>query len=64
MQNPENATHKIHWYFELKTDHLFSARQTDLVIINKKNKNLPNILICRSGLQQAKIKGSEKIDNS
>ena len=34
----ENETHKIPWYFEVHTDHLISARQPDLVIVNKKKK--------------------------
>ena len=32
----ENEIHKIHRDFEIQTDHQISARQTDLVIINKK----------------------------
>ena len=32
----ENKTHTILWGFEIKADHLFSARQPDLVIINKR----------------------------
>ena len=42
MQNPEsspkNETHKVVWDFEIQTDHLISARRSDLVIINKKRE--------------------------
>ena len=45
MQNPEfileNETHKIFWELEIETDRLISARQLDLVLVNKKKK-LPN----------------------
>ena len=45
MHNPESfleeKTHKILWDFEIQTDHLISARQPDLEIVNKKEK-LPN----------------------
>ena len=34
----ENKTHKILWDFEIQTDHLISARQLDLVIINNNKK--------------------------
>ena len=37
----KNETHKLLWNFEIQTDHLISARQLVLVIINKK-ENLPN----------------------
>ena len=40
MNNPEsvleNETHKSLLNFEIQTDHPFSARQPDLVIVNKK----------------------------
>ena len=34
----ENDTHKLLWDFDIKTDHLISARRSDLIIINKKKK--------------------------
>ena len=41
MHNPalvqENATHKLRWDFNIKTDHLIPARRPDL-IINKKRE--------------------------
>ena len=42
MHNPEsvqeNEMHKFLWDFEIQTDHLISARQPDLVIVNKKKR--------------------------
>ena len=34
----ENDTHKLLWDCEIPTDHQISARQLDLVIVNKKKK--------------------------
>ena len=31
-------THKLQWDIDIQTDHLISARRTDLIIINKKKK--------------------------
>ena len=40
MHNPasvlENESYKLLWYFDIQTDHLISARQSDLIITNKK----------------------------
>ena len=42
MHNPEsvleNETHKLHWDFEIRMDHLITARWPNLIIINKKEK--------------------------
>ena len=42
MHNPEyvleNDTPKLLWDFDIQTDHLISAKRTDLIIINKKKK--------------------------
>ncbi len=46
---PENETHKVLWDFEIRTDHLISARQPDLVTVNKEKGNLPHNGHCRSG---------------
>ena len=39
IHNPEsiqeNETDKLHWDFEIQTDHLISARRPDLVIVKK-----------------------------
>ena len=34
----ENETQKPPWKFEIKTDHIFSVRQQNLVIVNNKKK--------------------------
>ena len=56
MHNPapvqENDTHKLLWDFYIQTDHLFSARIPDLIIINKKNENLQNCRLCCPGWPQ------------
>ena len=38
MHQYENETHKLLWDCKMQTDHLISARRSDLVIINKKRK--------------------------
>ena len=42
MHNPEsvleNETHKLHWDFDIQTDHLISARRPNLIITGKKKK--------------------------
>ena len=47
MHNPEsvqeNETRKLHWDFEIQTDHLISTRRPDLTIIYKKERT------CRIG---------------
>ena len=44
MHNPapvlKNATHKLLWDFNTQTDHLIPARKPDLIIINKKKREL------------------------
>ena len=44
----ENDKHKLHWDFEIQTDHLRSPRRPDLIIINKK-ENLQNCRLCWLG---------------
>ena len=36
----DNETHNVLRDFEIQTDHLISARRTDLVIINKKKRKV------------------------
>ena len=67
MHNPEsvleNEAHKILWDFEIQTDYLISARRLDLEIVNKKLKkeeNLPNSGLCRSGCPQDKTERKRK----
>ena len=55
----ENEAHKILWDFEIQIDHLISARQPDVVIVNKKKKTLPNNGLCRPGDHRVKLKESE-----
>ena len=66
MPNPEsvleNETHRIFWDFEIQTNHLISARRSDLVTVNQKKKKekLSNNGLCRSGWPQGKTEGSRK----
>ena len=34
----ENDTYKLLWDFDIQTDHLISARRSDLILINKKRE--------------------------
>ena len=65
----ENETHKVLRDFEIQTDHLISARQPNLVIVDKKKKkkkkkkkqeNPTNSGFYRSGWPQSKIKRKRK----
>ena len=68
MHNPEsvvgNETHEILWDFERQTDHLISASRPDVVIVNKKKKEvLLNIEICHPPADhRVKIKENKKRD--
>ena len=48
MHNPapilKDNTHKLLWDFDIYTDHLISARRSDLIIINKKKEKLAKLL--------------------
>ena len=48
LHNPasvqDNDTHKLLWDFGIHTDHLISARRSDLKIINKKKKRICRIV--------------------
>ena len=61
MHNPapvlENDTHKLLWDFDIQTDHLIPTRRPDLIIINKKKKNLQNCRLCCPGGPQNKSEG-------
>ena len=57
----ENDTYKLSWYFDVQTDHIFSARRQDLIIINKK-ENLQKYELCCPGWPGIKLKGCEKKD--
>ena len=47
MHNPapvlENNTHKLLWDFDIQTDHLISARRSDLIIITKKKREFEKL---------------------
>ena len=59
---PIEKSPKILWDFDIQTDHLISARRTNLEIVNKKKKkeNLLNCGLCRSSGPQSKIKRKRK----
>ena len=67
MHNPapvlENDSHKLLWDFNIKTDHLISARRPDLIIINKKKKRICKIVdFAVPADQRINLKESEKKD--
>ena len=54
-----NDTHKLLYDFNIKTDHLISAKRSDLIIINKKD-NLQNCGLCWPDWLQGKIERKRK----
>ena len=67
MYNPasvlENDTHKLLWDFNIQTDHLISARRSDLIIITppqKKNRELVDFAVPAD--HRIKLKEIEKKD--
>ena len=58
----ENEMHKLLWDFEIQTDHLISARQPDLVIVNKKKRVCRIVHFTIPADYRVKLKESEKID--
>ena len=68
MHNPasvlENGTHKLLWDFNIQMDHLISARQLDLIIINKKIKKRTYKIVDFAVLvvHRVKLKENEKKD--
>ena len=63
MHNPEsileNERHNVHWDFEIKTDHLISARQPDLVMGNKKKKKWTCWIVDFAVLVDQRVKSKE-----
>ena len=63
MYNPEsvleNDTHKFLGDFDIQTDHIISARQPGLIIINRKKENLQNCGL----FHRVELKESEKKAN-
>ena len=55
--------HKLLWDFDIQTDHLFSARQPDLIIINNnKKENFQIVDFTVLADHRIKLKENEKID--
>ena len=65
MHNPspvlENNTHKLLWDFDIRTDHLISARRPDL-IINKKKRTCQIVDFAVPADHKIKLKECEKKD--
>ena len=63
MHNPasvwENDTYKLLWDFDTQIDHLISARQPALMIINKKKENSQNVDFAVPANHRIKLKESE-----
>ena len=66
MHNPapvlENDTHKLQWDFDIRTDHLISARRPDLIIIYKKKRTCKIADIAVPADRRIKLKEYEKKD--
>ena len=66
MHNPasvlENDTHKLLRDFEIQTDHLNSARRSDLIIINRKKRTCKIVDFAAPTDPSIKLKESQKKD--
>ena len=66
MHNPapvlENNTHKILWDFDIRTDHIISARRPDLIIINKTKRTYKIVDFAVPTDHRIKLKEFEKKD--
>ena len=66
MHNPasilEIETHKLLWDFGIQTDNLMSARQPDLIIINKRKRTCRIVDFVVPSDHRVKLKESEKKD--
>ena len=58
----ENVTHKLHWDFNIQTDHLISARRLHLIIINKRKRTCRMVNFPVLADYRVKLKESEKED--
>ena len=56
----ENEMHKILWDFEVQMDHLISARQPDLVIVNQKKRTCRRVDFAFPADHRVKLKESKK----
>ena len=55
----EKDTHKLLWDFDIHTDHLISARRSELIIINKKKREFAKLSTLLSQLTTDRIKLKE-----
>ena len=66
LHNPasvlENDTHKLQWDFDIHTDHLISARRSDLMIINKIKRTCKIVDFAVPVDHRIKLKECEKRD--
>ena len=66
MHNPapvlENDTHKLQWDVDIHTDHLISARRSDLIMINKKERTCKIFDFAVPADQRINLKECEKKD--
>ena len=64
MHNPESVLehemHKLFWDFEIQTDHLISAKQPDLVKVNKKKRSCQTVDFAVSANHIVKLKENKK----
>ena len=58
----ENDTHKLLWDFDIHTDHLISARRSELIIINKKKRTCKIVDFAVPADHRIKLKECEKKD--
>ena len=65
MHNPapvlENNTHKLLWDFDIRMDHLISARRPELLIINKKKIICTIVDFAVPANHRLKLKESENL---
>ena len=64
MHKPASVleAHKLLWDFDVQTDHLLSARRTDLIIINKKEITCRIVEFAVSAAHRVKLKVCKKRD--
>ena len=58
----ENDTHKLLWDFDIQMDHLISAIQPDLIIINKNKRTCKIVDFAVPADHRIKLKESVKRD--
>ena len=55
----ENETHKLQWDFEIQTNHLISARRSNLIIINKKERTCWIVNFAVPGYHRIKLNNAK-----